>query len=183
VLIRHADPARDAPACAAIYDPYVRETAISFEEQPPNADELARRIERISLTHPWLMAERDETAVGFAYGSPHRERAAYRWAADVAVYVAAGHQRSGAGRALYEALLSLLRGQGLYVACAGITLPNPASVALHEALGFAPVGIYRRIGFKHGQWHDVGWWQVQLAAADGRAPAPPGPPVALAAAD
>ncbi len=179
VLIRHADPARDAAACASIYRPYVLGSAISFEEEPPDEREFARRIERMSLTHPWLIAERDRAAIGFAYGSLHRERAAYRWAADVAVYVAADHQRAGVGRALYQALLPLLRRQGLYVACAGVTLPNPASVALHEALGFTPVGVYRRIGFKRGQWHDVGWWQLELAPAGGGTPAPPGPPVSL----
>jgi L-amino acid N-acyltransferase YncA len=183
VFIRHADPARDAAACAAIYEPYVRETAISFEEEPPDAREFARRIERVWRTHPWLVAERDGAAVGFAYACAHRERAAYRWAADVAVYAAADQRRTGVGRALYGALLPLLRRQGLYVACAGITLPNQASVALHEALGFTPVGTYRRIGFKRGEWHDVGWWQAELASADGRPPAPPGPPVALGGDD
>ncbi len=176
MLIRHADPTRDAAACTSIYRPYVLESAISFEEQPPDEREFAQRIERMSLTHPWLIAERDGVAVGFAYGSLHRQRAAYRWAADVSAYVSADHQRAGVGRALYDALLGLLRRQGLCVACAGVTLPNPASVAFHEALGFTPVGVYRRIGFKHGQWHDVGWWQLELAPADGPPAAAPAPP-------
>jgi L-amino acid N-acyltransferase YncA len=180
VLIRHADPLRDAAACAAIYEPFVRDTAVSFEERAPDEHEFAERIERGSLTHPWLIAERDGAVAGFAYASSHRARAAYRWAADVAVYVAPDRRRSGVGRALYGALLPLLARQGLYVACAGITLPNDASVALHEALGFTPVGVYRRIGFKRGRWHDVGWWQAELAPAGGRAPADPGPPATLA---
>ena len=180
MLIRHADAARDAAACAAIYAPFVRDTAVSLEEEAPDDGELATRIERISRTHPWLVADEDHEVLGFAYGSHHRERAAYRWAADVAVYVDAGHRRAGIGRALYEALLELLARQGLRAACAGITLPNPASVALHQAVGFRPVGVYRRIGFKHGAWHDVGWWQVELGSADDGPPGEPGPPVRLA---
>jgi phosphinothricin acetyltransferase len=117
--------------------------------------------------------------VGFAYATHHRARAAYRWAADVAIYVDASYQRRGAGRRLYGALLELLRRQGLRSACAGITLPNEASVGLHEALGFERVGIYRAIGWKAGAWRDVGWWQLQLAAGDGGPPAEPGPPQRL----
>ena len=115
--------------------------------------------------------------IGFAYGCPHRERAAYRWAADVSVYVVPEHQRHGVGRALYGSLLPLLVRQGLHVACAGITLPNEASVALHESFGFTAVGVYRRIGFKHGAWWDVGWWQLELREPD--APAEPSRPLRL----
>ncbi len=161
-LIRHADPARDAAACAAVYEPYVTDSVISLEEIPPGAAEFAQRIERITRTHPWLVAELDGDTVGFAYGSPHRERAAYRWAADVSVYLAARAQRRGIGTALYERLFELLEQQRIRTVCAGITLPNEASVGLHEALGFTPVAIYRNIGFKHGAWYDVGWWQRQL---------------------
>jgi L-amino acid N-acyltransferase YncA len=174
-LIRHADPARDAAACAAVYKPYVTDTVISFELTPPGAGELAERIERITRTHPWLVAELDGDTIGFAYGSPHRERAAYRWAADVSVYLAARAQRRGIGRALYESLFELLEQQGIRTLCAGITLPNEASVALHEALGFAPVGIYRNIGFKFGAWHDVGWWQRQLLPLVQAPPEPTSP--------
>jgi L-amino acid N-acyltransferase YncA len=181
MLIRHADPAHDAARCAAIYAPFVTESAISFEEVAPDAQALARRMQRIVQTHPWLIAECDGAVAGFAHGSPHRDRAAYRWAADVAVYVDTQQQRRGAGRALYEALLPLLARQGLYVACAGITLPNDPSVALHEALGFRPIGVYRRIGFKHGAWRDVGWWQVELQRPDERPPPLPGPPASLKA--
>jgi L-amino acid N-acyltransferase YncA len=175
-LIRHAEPARDAAACAAVYEPYVTESVISFEQTPPDAREFAERIERITRTHPWLVAELDGDTVGFAYGSPHRERAAYRWAADVSVYLAARAQRRGLGRALYENLFELLERQGIRTVCAGITLPNPASVGLHESLGFAPVGIYRNIGFKYGAWHDVGWWQRQLLPP-ALSPPEPAPPV------
>ena len=120
--------------------------------------------------------------MAYAYASPHRARAAYRWAADVAVYVDDGHRRRGAGRRLYRALFELMRRQGLRVACAGITLPNPASVGLHEAVGFEPVGVYRRIGWKAGAWRDVGWWELLLAGSDPddhRPPPEPGPPARL----
>jgi phosphinothricin acetyltransferase len=116
---------------------------------------------------------------GFAYASSHRERPAYRWAADLAVYVAQDRRGAGIGRALYGALIPLLERQGLRIVCAGITLPNEASVALHESFGLELVGVYRRIGWKAGAWHDVGWWQRELAAADGGVPADPGPPVRL----
>jgi phosphinothricin acetyltransferase len=179
VEIRPADAGRDAAACARIYAPYVTDSAISFEELAPDAEEMARRIRHVTALYPWLVAERDGAVAGFAYASQHRERASYRWAADVTVYLDPAHRRRGIGRALYEALFERLRAQGVYVAVAGITLPNPASVGLHEALGFELVGIYRNVGWKAGAWRDVGWWQLQLLPADG-APAEPGAPRSLA---
>jgi L-amino acid N-acyltransferase YncA len=179
MLIRDAQAQRDAAPCAAIYAPYVQDTAISFEEDVPDEAEMARRIERITLTHPWLVAQDGGEIIGFAYGTEHRARPAYRWAADVTVYVKGDRHRQGIGRALYEALLRLLAEQGLHVACAGITLPNRASVGVHEALGFEPVGVYRRIGYKLGGWHDVGWWQRELLPVGAAAPARPGPPVRI----
>jgi L-amino acid N-acyltransferase YncA len=172
-IIRSADSNRDAAACAAIYAPHVAESATSFEEDPPDAAEFAERIARTSATHPWLVAERDGGVVGFAYACPHRTRAAYRWAADVSVYLAAEQRGMGCGRALYAELLGRLRRQRFQVACAGITLPNEASVALHESLGFVAVGVYRRIGWKAGAWRDVGWWQLELEPAGGEPPAEP----------
>lgn len=179
MLIRHADGGRDGDGCAAIYTPFVRESAVSFEENVPTGAEFAARIARIERTHPWLIADEGGAVAGFAYGCGHRERPAYRWAADVAVYVSAGRQRRGIGRALYGALLPLLGRQGLRIACAGITLPNDASVALHEACGFLPVGVFRRIGFKAGGWRDVGWWQLELLPPDDEQPPEPGPPATL----
>jgi L-amino acid N-acyltransferase YncA len=176
MTIRHAEAARDAAAVAEIYGWYVRETAISFEEAAPSAADTAALIARIQRTHPWLVCEREGAVVGWACGSPHRERAAYRWAADVAIYVDREARGGGVGRALYEALLPLLREQGLHVACAGITLPNEASVGLHEALGFEPVGVYRRVGWKAGAWRDVGWWQLELRPAGDGPPPEPRPP-------
>jgi phosphinothricin acetyltransferase len=176
MLIRDAsaDSERDAKACAAIYAPYVRDTAISLEEVAPTPAEMAARIDRTSKTHPWLIAEDAGEVIGYAYGSQHRERTSYRWATDVAVYVAPQSQRCGAGRTLYETLFGRLAQQGYRVACAGVTLPNEASVGLHEACGFKPVGVYRRIGFKLGAWWDVGWWQRALAGdADDDTPSEP----------
>jgi L-amino acid N-acyltransferase YncA len=175
-LIRDADPARDAAACAAIYAPYVQTSAISFEERAPDAAEMEARIKRSSHTHSWLVAEEGEGVVGYAYACRHRERAAYRWAADVSVYIAAAEHRHGHGRRLYEELFVRLRRQRIQVAIAGITLPNPASVGLHERLGFAPVGVYRRIGWKLDAWHDVGWYQLELTQAEDDPPPEPLPP-------
>jgi phosphinothricin acetyltransferase len=169
-VIRHADANRDAAGCAAIYAPYVTDTMISFEYEPPVETEIATRIRRYASTHAWLVAEQSGEIVGFAYGSPHRERDAYRWAADVSVYIAPEVHRQGIGRALYEALFAELGRRGVQILCAGIGLPNDASVALHESLGFVPVGIYHRIGFKFGTWWDVGWWQLELAPANGGPP-------------
>ncbi|HUE25873.1 MAG TPA: GNAT family N-acetyltransferase [Solirubrobacteraceae bacterium] len=182
VLIRHADPDRDAAACAEIYGPFVRDTVISLEEVAPGEREFAERIRRVSLTHPWLVAEVGGPVVGFAYASAHRERASYRWAADVAVYLDPEYHARGIGRALYGALLPLLERQGIRVACAGITLPNDASVALHERFGFEQVGVYRRIGWKAGEWRNVGWWQLELVAPGEHAPPDPGPPARLTGA-
>lgn len=179
MLIRHADPARDAAAVARIYEPFVTGTVISFEVSSPDEQEMAARIERISRTHPWLVAEDGGEVAGYAYASPHHERAAYRWTADVAVYLDPAYSRRGIGRALYAALFGLLVEQGLYVACAGITLPNEASVGLHESLGFTPIGVYQRVGWKAGAWWDVGWWQRQLVEPGPDPPAEPRPPARL----
>jgi phosphinothricin acetyltransferase len=159
--IRPATP-YDAAAIAAVYRPYVVDSVISFETEAPDAGEIARRMSSLPRL-PWLVAERAGQVVGYAYGSAHRARAAYRWAADVSVYLAPGEGGQGVGRALYDRLLGLLLGLGYVRAYAGIALPNPASVGLHESLGFTLVGVYRQVGYKHGGWHDVGWWQLALA--------------------
>jgi L-amino acid N-acyltransferase YncA len=192
VDVRDAAPA-DAAACAAIYAPYVLDTAISFETVPPTADEIAGRIAAAQVRHAWLVATRAEPArtgpgaadggrvVGYAYGGPHRTRQAYRWCCEVSVYVAAGRCGAGTGRALYTVLLDRLAALGYRTAVAGMTLPNPASAGLHRALGFEPVGTFRRQGWKHGAWHDVGWVERPLGpdadspAADSPAADSPGP--------
>jgi L-amino acid N-acyltransferase YncA len=171
LVIRDADPARDAAACAAIYAPHVEGSAVSFEERTPDATEMAARIERYSAGHAWLVADRDEEVVGYAYATAFNERPAYRWSANVSVYLADGARGQGIGRAIYEALFARLRERGFRMACAGTTLPNEASVGLHESLGFERVGVNREIGWKHGAWHDVGWWQLELAPA-GEGPPP-----------
>lgn len=171
--IRSADPPSDAAACVAVYAPYVQSGATSFEEEPPEESRFAARIADIATTYPWLVAERDGEVVGFSYACPHRARPAYRWAVEVSVYVATDEHRRGTGRALYLELTERLRKQRFHVACAGITLPNEASVALHESLGFISVGVYRRIGWKDGSWRDVGWWQLELQPpGEGRPPEP-----------
>jgi phosphinothricin acetyltransferase len=174
--IRDADPERDAGACAAIYAPHVEDGVTSFEERPPSAAEMAKRIERFAATHPWLVVEAGGEVRGYAYACQHRERAAYRWAADVSVYVAAGARGQGLGLRLYEELFERLRRQRFQVACAGITLPNPASTGLHARLGFVEVGVSRRIGWKRGSWHDVGWWELELMPASHEPPPEPLPP-------
>jgi L-amino acid N-acyltransferase YncA len=179
MLVRHADPARDARACAAIYAAFVCDTPVSFEEQPPSEAEIARRIAAVSEGYPWLVAEVAGEVAGYAYACAHRDRAAYRWAADVTVYVGEGRRGQGVGRALYGELMPLLSRQGLRIACAGITLPNDASVALHERFGFELVGVFRSIGWKTGAWRDVGWWQVELSPPTDGQPAEPGPPIRL----
>jgi phosphinothricin acetyltransferase len=173
--IRDADPARDATACAAIYAPYVEDSAITFEERAPDAAEMAARIEHYGASHAWLVAERGGEVVGYAFAYPFQQRAAYRWTAGVSVYVAAGEQGRGAGRALYTALFGRLRECGFRMAHAGITLPNEASVALHESFGFEPVGVNREVGWKNGAWHDVGWYQLELAPAGEGPPPEPRP--------
>jgi len=162
--IRVAETA-DAAAIQAIYAPIVRETAISFEDEPPTVAEMARRIQDTLAVYPYLVAEDGGRLLGYVYASPHRARAAYRWSVDVTAYVAEGARRGGVGRALYSALLDTLTRQGFHSAYAGIALPNDASVALHEAVGFEALGVYREVGFKHGRWHDVGWWRRALAQA------------------
>jgi L-amino acid N-acyltransferase YncA len=145
--IRPAKPS-DGAAVAAIYAPYVAETAISFEVEAPSAAQMADRIESVTRVYPWLVAEGGGLVVGYAYAGRHREREAYKWSVDVAVYVHTHAQRQGLGRALYSKLLELVRGQGFCNAYAGITLPNPASVGLHEAMGFKAVGVYENVGYK-----------------------------------
>ena len=153
---------KDAAAIQAIYAPIVERTAISFEDAPPAAAEIARRIVRTLEAYPYLVAERDGQLLGFAYAGPHRARPAYRHSVDVTAYVAEAARRQGVGKALYDALLAALADAGYHAAFAGIALPNPASEALHKAVGFEPVGIYREVGFKFDRWHDVAWWQRLL---------------------
>jgi phosphinothricin acetyltransferase len=177
--LRHADPERDAAAFAAMYAPYVEGSATSFEEVAPDAVRFRALVETTIRRYPWLVLEDSGRVIGYAYASTHRSRAAYRWTVEVSIYVATACHRAGAGRRLYGALFDLLRRQNLRVALAGITLPNDASVGLHRALGFEPVGTYRDVGWKAGAWRDVSWWQLELAPGDDGQPQEPLGPQAL----
>ena len=160
--MRDARP-EDAAAIQAIYAPVVRDTTISFELEVPTIEEMRGRIAASSAPLPWLVGVDDDDAViGYVYAGKHRERAAYQWSVDVTAYVHAEHRGRGVGKALYGRLFELLAAAGYCQAFAGIALPNAASVALHESVGFTPIGVYRNVGFKHGAWRDVGWWQKEL---------------------
>jgi len=164
-VFRRATPA-DAPALAAIYDPIVADTIISFEETPPGADGIRQRIEAAGDSYPWLVCERNGNVAGYVYASAHRVRAAYRWGVDVSAYVAPSAQRLGIARRLYAQLFELLAAQGYCVAFAGIALPNEPSCKLHESVGFTKVGVYHGVGFKFGAWHDVVWYERRLRPAE-----------------
>lgn len=152
----------DAAAIRAIYAPFITDNSTSFEAVVPDLAEMERRVQAGGDLYPWLVFERDGTVVGYAYASQHRARKAYQWSTEVSVYIHPSAHRSGVGRALYTALFDLLRKQQYVNAFAGVTLPNTSSVGLHESMGFVPVGVFKQIGFKFGQWHDVGWWHLRL---------------------
>jgi L-amino acid N-acyltransferase YncA len=153
----------DAAACAAVYAPYVRDTAITFELEAPGAEQMEARIAASQSSHAWLVLEQDGAVAGYAYGSTWQSRPAYRFSCEVSVYVEMGRRRSGAGRALYEALFERLRSRGFRNAVAGMTVPNEASEGRHLAMGFRPVGTYTNIGYKLGAWHHVAYFQLELA--------------------
>lgn len=152
----------EAELCAAIYRPYVTDGVVSLEIDPPDEAEMAARIARALAGHAWLVAEIDGRVVGYAYGAMFNERAAYGWACAVSIYLESGLRRTGLGRTLYCALFDRLAERGYRTVLAGIGLPNDASVGLHTALGFEPVATYRRVGWKHGAWRDVAWFQLML---------------------
>jgi phosphinothricin acetyltransferase len=152
----------DAVAIADVYRPIVESTTISFETSAPDEVEMRRRLAETLPAYPWLVYDIDGHLAGYAYAGRHRARAAYQWSVDTSIYIDAAHRRSGLGRGLYTSLFAILTAQGFFGAYAGITLPNTASVALHERVGFTAVGVYRNVGYKCGAWHDVGWWQMPL---------------------
>jgi L-amino acid N-acyltransferase YncA len=170
-IIRFAEP-RDVSAIQTIYAPYCESTTISFEVVAPTAEQIAERVAKVSAQYPWLVCELGGEVAGYVYASQHRERAAYRWCADVAIYLAKRFHRRGIGRALYTSLFAMLNSQGYFKAYAGVTLPNPGSVGIHEAMGFVPVAVYQAEGFKFGKWHDVGWWQLELRPIADEPPEP-----------
>lgn len=176
--IRAATP-NDAAAISDIYAPYVRESAVSFEAEAPDACEIAARMVAAAGLYPWLAAEEEGALVGYAYGAAFRSRFAYRFTVETTIYLRAGAQGRGIGRTLYTPLLELLERQGYTQAIAAIALPNESSVVLHERLGFRHAGTYGQVGFKLGRWWDVGLWQRPLAAA----PAEPAEPLPLDAVE
>jgi L-amino acid N-acyltransferase YncA len=153
---------QDAESIRRIYAPYVLETPISFETVPPTETEMRDRLVAGSKAFPWLVCDNDSKVLGYAYASRHRDRLAYGWAVDVAIYVNPRHHRYGIGRGLYSSLLPMLAALGYFQAYAGIALPNESSVGLHEAMGFKRLAVYPNVGFKLGNWHDVGWWLLAL---------------------
>ncbi len=162
--VRIADPKRDAERVAEIYRPYVTDTLVSFEEVPPDASVMADRIRATLASTPWLVAADDDgQVVGYAYASRHRDRPGYRWSVDISVYIETRWQRRGIGRTLYAELLDFLRRQRFINVYAGIALPNPGSVRLHESIGMRLIGVYEKVGFKLGEWPDVAWYGMRLA--------------------
>jgi len=161
-MIRAATP-DDAAAIAAIYNHYIATSTISFEEQAVTAAEMAQRIRDVSATLPWLVREDGGRIAGYAYATKWRVRSAYRFAAETSVYVEQGRGGQGIGSALYTALLAELRARGIHMAISGIAQPNPASVALHERLGFVKVAHFSEVGRKFDRWIDVGYWELKLA--------------------
>jgi len=162
----------DADAVLAIYAPVVRDTAISFELTPPDAAEVRSRIRNLLAHAPWLVCVDGGSVIGYAYAAQFRARPAYRFTMESTVYVHADHRGRGVGRTLYTALFDCLRIQGFLGVIGGITLPNAASVALHESMGMRRVGSFEKCGFKFGAWHAVGFWEMELAphAAEPREP-------------
>lgn len=170
-MIRLATPI-DAAQIQAIYAPYVLNTPISFENEPPGVDEMAERIRSVLVKFPWIVFEDDGFIAGYAYASTLASRPAYQWSVESSVYTRSDLRRKGLGRKLYATLFDLLRIQGLYNVMAGIALPNAESVGFHESMGFRKAGERTNIGFKLGRWHSVGQWQLQLAPY-AESPVPP----------
>jgi len=163
--VRAATP-EDAGAIAAIYAPHVLAGTVSFETEAPDARAMRTRMASSQGLYPWMVATNGaETGgvLGYAYATRFSEREAYRWAVETTIYIADVAQRQGVGRLLYEALIDTLRAQGFTQAIGRIALPNNQSIGLHESVGFRRAGVFREIGYKQGQWIDVGYWQCELA--------------------
>ena len=161
-IVRSASSA-DANALARIYNYYIENTVITFEEEPVSPQTMAARLAEVqALSFPWLVAEVGGKVIGYAYANKWKVRSAYRHSVETTIYLEPGHEGRGVGKTLYAALLPPLRARGIHAVIGGAALPNEASVALHEKLGFDHVGTFREVGFKHGRWVDVGYWQLVL---------------------
>lgn len=156
----------DAEDILEIYGPFVEDTWTSFEEEVPTLDDMEERIEIYMADFPWLVAESKDELTGYAYANPYRHRPAYRWTAEVSVYVAPHWHGRNVASGLYEKLFEILSAQNIRIALAGVTLPNPKSQRFHEKMGFEQIGIYREVGYKFGHWHDVMWMQKLLNPND-----------------
>lgn len=152
----------DAEQILEIYRPIVEATNISFETDSPSVEEMSRRIAAVLESHDWLVATDLDGITGYAYASPYRPRQSYRFSTETTAYVHHRCRGQGVGKALYEVLFASLAKQGFHSAYAGIALPNPASIALHKAVGFESIGVFRDAGFKFEKWHDVSWWQRRV---------------------
>nr|WP_295708906.1 arsinothricin resistance N-acetyltransferase ArsN1 family B [uncultured Halomonas sp.] len=163
-MIRDAEKG-DSDAVAHLYNHYIENTPISFEEKPVPGAVIQQRIESVqSAGLPWIVAVEDDTVMGYAYATKWKDRSAYRFAVEASVYLAKQAHGRGLGASLYETLFAKLRESGIQTVIGGITLPNPASVALHEKMGMKKVAQFEKVGFKFGQWHDVGYWQLNLTS-------------------
>ncbi|MGA8039571.1 MAG: N-acetyltransferase family protein [Acidimicrobiia bacterium] len=177
-VVRAAEKA-DAAEIAAIYDPLVLESHVSFEIEPPGPEEMGRRLDVGSKTHPWVVMVDGPDLIGYAYAGRHRSRPGYTWSVETSVYVAPRSRGQGVGKELYSSLTRQCREWGYVSAFAGIALPNAASERLHESSGFVQIAVFPRVGFKAGRWWDVGWWYLSLSDESSASPAPPGPPTIL----
>lgn len=153
----------DAAGVLSVYAPYVQHTNISFEYEVPAVEDFTQRIATIMQSYPWLVCEQEGKIIGYAYGGQHRARTAYKWSVETAIYMGEHYRGKGIGKQLYTTLFELLKLQGYATAFAGMTLPNDKSEALHRSCGFEEIGVFKNIGYKNNQWHDVKWMQLNLA--------------------
>lgn len=162
VIVRSASAA-DSASIARIYNYYIQNTVITFEDEPVSVQAMATRVAEVQgLSLPWLVAELDSEVIGYAYANKWKVRSAYRYSAETTIYLEQGYEGRGIGTALYSALLPMLRARGIHVAIGGAALPNDASKSLHEKLGFEHVATFRQVGFKQDRWVDVAYWQLVL---------------------
>ena len=162
-MIRSVEPG-DASAICSIYNYYIHETTVTFEEAPVSINEMERRIREISAAYPWFVYVDDNAVIGYAYLSRWKERSAYRFSAEITAYIKQGHEKKGIGTELYTRLLEAAQKAGIHAVIAGITLPNENSIALQEKFGFKKIAHLNEVGYKQGKWLDVGYWELILGS-------------------